>query len=296
MDVKLLHSSVYDLPSQLRVGVIAHDGAADMQLWPGRGPDGDLKEVWGAGLQDALDVERKQVPGRELPVPGLIRVVRGRLHCDFLLWIATRPPEHEMEREPAPSLDVIRDVVVRALAFVAERNVERIAFPALGEGPGAADRVDRLAAIVEAAHAYHEKCVAEGRAPVVEEVLVCEPLGQYFRAASNRTRALARVSTPVAAPSAESAPKAPASGGRRASSTGRAKASSSRRKAALDEDEVARRRATAGRYDMKQGYASGDWLVHPKFGVGRVEEVPEAQKMIVLFEDGERRQMVHGRG
>ncbi len=293
MDVKLHHSSVYDLPSQLRVGVIAHDGAADMQLWPGRGPDGDLKEVWGAGLQEALDVERKQVSGRELPVPGLIRVVRGRLHCDFLLWIATRPPEHGMEREPAPSVELIRDVVVRALAFVAERNVERIAFPALGEGPGAADRVDRLTAIVEAAHAYHDKCAAEGRAPVVEEVLVCEPLAQYFRAASQRTRSLARVSAPAVTPSAEAPTKA--ASGRRAAAS-RPKASPARRKGALDADEVARRRATAARYDMRQAYGEGDWLVHPKFGVGRVEQVPEVQKMIVLFEDGERRQMVHGRG
>jgi hypothetical protein len=293
MDVKLLHSSVYDLPSQLRVGVIAHDGAADMQLWPGRGPDGDLKEVWGSGIQDALDIERKSVPGRELPVPGLIRMTRGRLHCDFLLWIATRPAEHGMEREPAPSVEVIREVVVSELAFVAERSVERIAFPALGEGPNAADRVDRLTAIVEAAHAYHERCVAEGRAPVVEEVLVCEPMLQVFRAASLRTRALARVSTPVTTPAAEPAAKKASSA---RAKTSRAKAAPAKRKGALDQDEVARKRVTAARYDMKTGYGPGDWLVHPKFGVGRVEEVPEAQKMVVLFEDGERRQMVHGRG
>ncbi|MBC7174037.1 MAG: hypothetical protein H5U40_16465, partial [Polyangiaceae bacterium] len=192
MDVKLLHTSVYDLPSQLRVGVIAHDGAADMQLWPGRGPDGDLREAWGDRLQAGLDAELRQVPGRELPVPGLVRVGRGRLHCDFLLWIATRPAEHGTEREPAPSLEVVRESIVRALAFVAERSVQRIAIPALGEGPGAADRVDRLVAIIEAAHEYHERCAAEGRAPVVEEVLVCEPIGQHFRAASVRTRALAR--------------------------------------------------------------------------------------------------------
>ncbi len=295
MDVKLLHTSVYDLPSQLRVGVIAHDGAADMQLWPGRGPDGDLREAWGPRLQEALDAELRQVPGRELPIPGLVRVGRGRLHCDFLLWIATRPPEHETEREPAPSIAVVRDAIVRALAFVAERSVQRIAFPALGEGPGAADRVDRLVAIVEAAHAYHERCAAEGRAPVVEEVLVCEPIGQAFRAASVRTRALARTADVAATPGAGA--EAPArSGSRRAGGEARPKSPPAKKKGALAADEVARRRATAERYDMKLAYASGDWLVHPKFGVGRVEQVPDAQKMIVLFEDGERRQMVHGRG
>lgn len=293
MDVKLLHTSVYDLPSQLRVGVVVHDGAADMQLWPGRGPDGDLREAWGPRLQEALDAELRHVPGRELPIPGLVRVGRGRLHCDFLLWLATRPAEHETEREPAPSLALVRDVVVQALAFVAERHVQRIAFPALGEGPGAAERVDRLVAIIEASHAYHERCAREGRAPVVEEVLVCEPIGQIFRAASARTRALARTDDLAAKQAPGPSPRA---GSRRAPAAARAKGPPAKRKGALDAEEVARRRASAQRYEMRLAYATGDWLVHPKFGIGRVEQVPEAQKMVVLFEDGERRQMVHGRG
>ncbi len=294
MDVKLLHTSVYDLPSQLRVGVIAHDGAADMQLWPGRGPDGDLREAWGPRLQEALDAELRQVPGRELKLPGLVRVGRGRLHCDFLLWIATRPPEHGTEREPAPPIALVRESVVAALSFVAERNVQRIAFPALGEGPRAADHVDRLVAIVEAAHDYHERCARDGRAPVVEEVLVCEPVGQHFRAASVRTRALARTTDVAATPGTDAAPRTASQ--RRPAGESRPKSPAAKKKGGLDPDELARRRVTAERYDMRLAYAPGDWLAHPKFGVGRVEQIPDPQKMIVLFEDGERRQMVHGRG
>jgi hypothetical protein len=45
-------------------------------------------------------------------------------------------------------------------------------------------------------------------------------------------------------------------------------------------------------YSVKETYACGDGLSHPKFGTGVVVEV-EASKIAVLFEAGERR-LAHG--
>ena len=69
MDVSFVRASVFDLPSRQRVGALFFDGAADMQLWPGPGPEGDLAREFGEGLQRALDVELKKQPEAHLPVP-----------------------------------------------------------------------------------------------------------------------------------------------------------------------------------------------------------------------------------
>ena len=63
----------------------------------------------------------------------------------------------------------------------------------------------------------------------------------------------------------------------------------------LEPEAVARMRVTAEPYSMRQTYALGDWLVHPKFGVGRVEQVTPTGSIVVLFEDGAQRNMVHAR-
>lgn len=112
MEVTLVNRLVYDLPSKQRVGCIAYDGAADMQLWPGPGPDSELRERYGDELQRSLDRELRTVDGRMLEVPSVIRVHRGRLHCNFLAWIATRPAELGTKREPAPRAEVLREGVM----------------------------------------------------------------------------------------------------------------------------------------------------------------------------------------
>ena len=89
MEVTLVNRSVYDLPSRQRVGCIVYDGAADMQLWPGPGPDSDLHEHYGDGLQRALDAELKQVEGRLLErlifSPDFVSSESGKLCVDRLL-------------------------------------------------------------------------------------------------------------------------------------------------------------------------------------------------------------------
>lgn len=284
MDVTLLRSTVYDLPSKQRVGAIVYDGAADMQLWPGPGSDSDLDEAFGGELQRALDAEIRRVEGKVLPIGSVIRVHPGRLHCDFLAWVATRPPEPGTERQPAPDAEAIRQAVDAALAFVAERNVVRVAFGAFGGGPGELPRQDRLVAIARAATAYHERCISEGRAPVVEEVLLCEPMGEIYRKAANLLRGEVHAAEPVPRPRPEPAPRkkrAPRSGGRAPR---------------LDPDEVSRRRLTAESYSMRSTYATDDWFSHPKFGMGKVTAVAPEGAILVLFEDGEQRKLVHGRG
>ena len=70
MEVTLVHRSIYALPSNQRVGCIVYDGAGDMQLWPGPGPDLELTEHYGDTLQRALDTELRQIEGRLLPIPS----------------------------------------------------------------------------------------------------------------------------------------------------------------------------------------------------------------------------------
>ncbi|MEM9070710.1 MAG: hypothetical protein AAGE52_19540 [Myxococcota bacterium] len=287
MDVTLTNLSVYSLPSKQRVGCIVYDGAADMQLWPGPGPDTELLQHYGDTLQQALDNELKQVPGRKLEVPAVIRVHPGRLHCNFLAWVATRAPEPGSTREPAPKLDMIRDAVVAALEFAAQRNVVRIAFPALGGGPDELSKEDRLVIIVKAAHAYHEACIKEGRAPVVEEVLVCEASGPSFRKARDKVRGLAKAAEREVKKKAATKKK-----------TTRKKKPAAKTRAAprLTAEEASAARGSAEKYSMKTTYAAGDFFVHPKFGVGKVVDLPAPGQMMVSFEDGTERKLVHSRG
>lgn len=294
MDVTLVNRSVYDLPSKQRVGCIVYDGAADMQLWPGPGPDTDLLAHYGDDLQRALDSEIRQVPGRELQVPQVVRVHPGRLHCNFLAWVATRPPQPGTTPAPAPNAETLHRAVIAALEFAAKRSVVRIAFPALGEGPGALPRDERLVIVVKAAHAYHEECVRAGRAPVVEEVLVCEASGPTFRKARDKVRGLANAAIPHEPKVARPAPRRRGAG--TTSSTKKKTSAKSKAAPRLTAEETIAARGAAEKYSMKHTYAEGDFFVHPKFGVGKVVGLPAPGQMLVSFEDGSERKMVHGRG
>lgn len=293
MDVTLVNRSVYDLPSKQRVGCIVYDGAADMQLWPGPGPDTELLAHYGDDLQRMLDAEVRQIEGRALRVPQVVRVHPGRLHCNFLAWVATRPPQPGTSPAPAPKAELLREAVVAALEFAAKRSVMRVAFPALGEGPGALPRDERLVLVVKAAHAYHEQCIRDGRAPVVEEVLVCEASGPIFRKARDKVRGLAKAAMPEQ-PKAER-PARRRSGGGASSKAKKSAGAKSRAAPRLTAEEILAARGTAEKYSMKHTYVEGDLFVHPKFGVGKVVGLPAPGQVLVSFEDGSERKMVHGR-
>jgi O-acetyl-ADP-ribose deacetylase (regulator of RNase III) len=283
MDLTLLRTSVFDLPSQKRVGAIVYDGAADLQLWPGPGPDTELSAAWGDDLQGALDLERRRTKTKVLELGEVLRVPRGRLHCDFLLWAATRPPEPGTRREPAPELELIEAAAMSAFRFASARDVERIAFPPLGAGPGEREREDRIVAIARAARRFEDERRAVGKSTIIEEVLLCEPQSTAYRKAAERLRG--RATSEGAPPELRrnvAAPVKRASGGRK-------------KKSGLDEGEVARQRASAERYSMKTRYTADDWFVHPKFGVGKVERVIDSSSVEVRFEDGSLKKLVHGR-
>lgn len=287
MDVLIVRSSLYTLPSQQRVDAIVHDGSADLRLWPGRGPDSDLREVWGEGLQEALDTERQRLGGGPVPLYRPVRVQPGRLHCDFLVWVPTRPPEPGATREPAPDAQGVEQAVRAVLEFVADRDVGRVAFEALGAGLGELPVIDRLEHVVRASHRFFEERYREGRPAGVDQVLVCEPSGATVRELSRRVRSLVRetIDPQPTAPRPERAKSQARTGGGRRSP----------KRAKLGPDEVARAQSTAPRYDIHQTYVTGDWMLHPKFGAGRVEQVTPEGAIVVLFEDGEQRKMVHGR-
>lgn len=294
MDVNLIATSALALPSSQRVDAIVHDGTTDLRIWPGPGPDRDLAEHYGSELGDVLDRERERLQDGLLPVGGMLRLHRGKLHADFLLWIATRAPEEAGIQAPAPSAAVLEKAVKDALAFVSERHVARVAFGALGAGPDAMDEVDRIALIARAANEFQDECYAAGRPTVVEEVLVCHPHSSKIASARRKLgRAVKVAAVPAPASETKAAPK------RRAAATTKAgaKKTTTKRSArvTLSEDEVSQARASAGPYDRTNVYTVGDFFLHPKFGVGRIEEVTPEGFIMVLFETGETKRLLHAR-
>lgn len=292
MDIQLQRYSLYDLPSQQRVDALVHDGAADLQLWPGPGPDTELRANWGDDLQRALETElRQQMSSRPLDLGQPMRIHRGRLHCDFLVWVATRLPEPGVERSPAPDEAGLRAAVKNVLAFVAERSVQRVAFDAMGAGLNELPRVDRLVAIAKAAQEYEDDCRRSGKSTVVEEVLLCEPEMKLFSLARARIGSLARAVEPPK-PKVEAPARREARGGGESKSGG---GGGKRGAPRLSADEIDRQRFNAAPYSMKNRYTGGQYMLHARFGVGRVEQVLPEGAVMVLFEDGELRKMVHGR-
>jgi O-acetyl-ADP-ribose deacetylase (regulator of RNase III) len=301
MDILLIQASAYELPTSRRVGVIVHDGAIDTRLWKGPGSDRELAAAYGPDLQQALDRERAKTGQKVLPIPGLLRLHPGRLHCDFFLWIGTRAPESEGRQAPAPDKATLEAAVRAVLDYVAERHVIRVAFPALGAGPSAIDDAERLATIARACGAWYEQRFASGKASGIEEVLICDARLSVVTSARRMTASLVKVALaeprPGASANGSSDKRAPSE--KRAGSAGGAKKASPRgaaaRKPRLDEGEIGRARATAKPWDRAARYGIGDYFVHAKFGVGRVDDLTPDGFVVVLFEDGDTRKMVHAR-
>jgi transcription elongation factor GreA-like protein len=58
---------------------------------------------------------------------------------------------------------------------------------------------------------------------------------------------------------------------------------------------VAQARTRAPSYDRSHAYGEGDFFIHPTFGVGQVKIVKPERMVVVLFEDGQERTMIHAR-
>lgn len=284
----MIQASAYELPTSRRVGVIAHDGATDAVLWPGPGADRELLAAYGPELEDALERERTKVAGRELPIGSVMRLHPGRLHCDFLVWAATRGPESEGRQAPAPDKATLEAAVRTILEFVSERNVIRVALPTLGAGPSAIDEAERLATIARAAASWHEQRFASGRPSQVEEVILCDPRLSVVTSARRMVTTLVKAAAAEPRPASAAAPaKKPALAKKGTRATPR--------KARLDEAELGHARATAKPWDRSIRYGVGDFFVHSKFGIGKALEVTHDGKVLVLFEDGEQRTLINAR-
>ncbi len=286
MDLSLVQANTYELPTSRRVGVIVHDGAADLRLWPAPGPDRELLTAFGADLPRVLEAERARAGGA-LAQGALLRLIPGRLHCDFLIWVASRPPEKAGQQAPAPVRETLEQAVRDVLDFVRERNVIRIAFPALGAGPGALDDAERLAIIARACTAYYDDCLATGKSNPIEEVVLCHSGLSVVTAARRKVGQLAKLAIDKPAPTA-AAPKV--------AKKAVAKAPGARRGAPrLDEAEIMRARVSAKPWDRSARYMEGHFFVHAKFGVGRVTQVTPDGFIVCLFQDGETRRLIHQR-
>lgn len=291
MDVQLIASSVLDLPSSQRVDAIVHDGTTDLRTWPGPGPDRDLQEHYGDELSSVLDRERGRLEGGQLGIGQMLRLHRGKLHCDFLLWVATRPPEVRGIQAQAPGAEMIENAVKDGLAFASERHVARVALGALGAGPGALDDVERLVIIGKAANAYYDECFRAGRPAGIEDVLVCHPHSSKISAARRQLgRSVTLVQEPPKLPEPAPKKKTPAR-----SSGPRTRAKSRVQAPTLSAAEAAAARTSSGPYDRAKKYEPGQYMVHAKFGAGRVEEVTREGFIIVVFEGGDLKRLLHAR-
>ena len=296
MDILLLQASVLHLPSSKRASALVYDGTVDLGLWRPPGPDRDLWEAYGDELRAVLDKERKRLSGGVLPSNGVLRLHPGKLHCDFLLWVGGRPAHGETEAAAAPNIEQIAEMTRKVIEFVAQHDVVRVAFPALGKGRGEAPVVDRMVAIVKAVAAYKEACFQAGRPTHIEEVIVCDPSSANVAKAKRLVEKLAKAGYAEPPPPP---PAAPSQRSPRSSSAARSSSSEGTRKRGaprLNPDDVARARTRAPAYDRSHHYGESDFFIHPTFGVGQVKVVKQAERMVVvLFEDGQERTMIHAR-
>lgn len=273
-----------------------YDGTQDLGLWRPPNPDRDLWDAYGDDLRAMLEKERKRLGKGRLAIGDQLRLHPGKLHCDFLIWVASRPPHGETEAAPAPSIEVVQDIARRVIEFVAQQDVVRVAFPALGAGRGEASIPDRMAAIVRAVAAYKEACFAAERPTHIEEVIVCDASSANVAKAKRQVERLARTGyvEPTPAPVASRpAERTTSSGSKRAASKpGEAKG---RKGARLRPEDIAAARARSAPYDRGREYIEGEFFIHPVFGVGQVQTVKPERMVVVLFENGEERTMIHGR-
>ncbi|MDD9932707.1 MAG: hypothetical protein OXT09_03850 [Myxococcales bacterium] len=292
----MINASVFELPASRRAGAIVYDGTCDLGLWRPPGPDRELLFAYGDTLADVLAKERAQLDGAGLEPGQALRLHPGKLRCDYLVWVGSRGSHGETTPSPAPAVERLEAIVQAALELASKHDTLRVAFGALGDGPGAGGVAERMAAVVRGADAFRKARLEAGRAAPVEEVLVCAPSASEVAKAK---RLVARMAKQVVPP-AEKPSAAARTATRRAGGSRKASGGSARGKRAgparLDPAEVSAARARADAYNISHTYSVGEWFMHPKFGIGQVTSVLIAERMIyVMFEDGEQRRLVHAR-
>lgn len=253
-----------------------------MDLWRPPGPDRELNDAYGSDLDEALRKERERAGDVELGTA--LRVHPGKLHCDFLIWIAGRPPHGDSRSSAAPDLATVEMLAQRALEFASSRGVVRVAFPPLGEGRGAAEPHERLVAVVRAADRFKLACFNAGLPCGIDEVLVCDPGREAVTRARRMVARVLQTRTAEIQPSRD-----------RKATMSRRGPTAKRPPPGLDPVDVARARPTAQPYDRRHTYDVGEWMLHPTFGLGRVEVVELELRIKIRFEDGAEKTLIHAR-
>jgi O-acetyl-ADP-ribose deacetylase (regulator of RNase III) len=295
VDVVLINASVFSLPGSQRAGAIVYDGTIDLELWRPPGPDRDLLHAYGDTLGAVLAKERSLLASGRLAPGQALRLHPGKLRCDYLIWVGSRPPHGDAEPSPAPPLEALEQVARSALLLASKHDTSRVAFGVIGAGREQVDAGDRMAAAVRGAHAFREQVLQEALSTPIEEILVCSPSAAEVAKARRLTSRLTRTA-------AVEPPRGAAEPARRAASSqsgpGRSVTGAGRRSRGrkLDPAEVARARTRAEPYDRSRTYHEGDWFLHPTFGVGQVQLVLGPERMVTtLYEDGEERRLIHDR-
>jgi O-acetyl-ADP-ribose deacetylase (regulator of RNase III) len=292
MDVVLINASLFELPPSHRAGAIVYDGTSDLGLWRPPGPDRELLQAYGSSLPAVLDKERGQLPAGRLALDQALRLHPGKLRCDYLIWVAGRPPNGKNEAAPAPELDAVERLTQAALMLASKHGTLRVAFGALGAGTNAAEAATRMAAVVRGADAFRAACLQRGAALPIEEVLVCAPSAADVAKARRLTAKLTRQAAlpPPPALPREATRLARSSSARSSSAPRRARGHR------LDPSELAAARVRAAPYDRSRLYLTGEWFIHPSFGTGQVQTVLGPERMVTaLFEDGSERRLIHAR-
>lgn len=293
MDVVLINAALYELPPSHRASAIVYDGTADLGLWRPPGPDRELLEAYGETLVALLAKERSQLKGGRLALGQALRLHPGKLRCDYLIWLASRPPHGKTEPAPAPPLDAIEGLAQATLELASKHGTLRVALGALGAGPAAADAGERMAAVVRGADGFRAACMQRGSALAIEEVLVCAKSAADVAKARRLTARLARQAS---APAPALAPREPTRAPRAAARSSGTSAPKRAKGRKLDPAELASARVRAAPYDRNRAYITHEWFIHPTFGAGQVQIVLGPERMLLaLFEDGQERRLIHAR-
>ena len=277
MDIVVAGLSAYELPSKQRAGAILFDGTLDFRLWTSVPSDRLLSKHYGGKIDTVLAAEAKRAPGGVLAPGSILRIHPGQLHCDMLMWIAARDQDKDGNPPSPATVSTLREGLLEAISFVAERHVTRVALPPLGDGPGAPDVVERLVALASVVEHLDESRI--------DELILCAGDARNARLVSRRLGRLANRT--LVAPEAKKQER----------SVSKRSAGGSKRKKTLrfDEGELRAGIASARTYSPRTLFEQGQWVDHSKFGHGRVEEVSPDGFISIRFADGSTKRLIHGR-
>lgn len=288
MDITLIQGSAFTLPTAQRASAIVFGGSQNLATWPGSPVDRELVGLYGPTLPQSLAGERSKLPSGQLEMGQVVRIHPGKLHCDFMVWAATRGAEENGYQGKAAGAEIITKAVLEALSFASQRTAVRLAISPIGAGRDELSESERLVLIVKACQQFEDQGYEGFKSSQLDEVVICSTSYQAITAARASVKNVRTVMTALAKP--EPKPKAKA-----ASKASSGKAAPKAKGIVLDPAQIASARSRGEMWDRSRRYGAGEWFVHSKFGAGKVLETLIGDFMKVAFEDGETREMIHNR-